>query len=332
MACRDERAAVAACVRNAVAHQAWFPHIVCLEMDELHPLDRRLLEEKRLVSPELVRASHSCVAMIAISPKFSILVNEEDHLRIQTMRPGLQVFTAWQHACQIEQNLQTSLDFARSDKQGYVTACSSNKGSGIRVSVMLFLPALIGTNTFSRILQQINAVGYTVRGMYGEGSQSFGSLVQISRHLMANQKTRQKHILQQLHRDCETLIAEERRARRQLLTSFRNFAQKQINQVQRSVSQAERIRFRTGMAMVSRLRLATAIGLEQHRYSDRNRQMHNEKRLAWLDRLMIRIQPAHILNYGFQHRQSSDLDCHNLSDYEDRLRAEVLQQALGVYA
>ena len=112
MACSDEREAVAVRVRKAASGLKWFLRTTCVDIDALHPLDRRLLEEKRLISPAFIRQGSHRFAMIANSSKFSILVNEEDHLRIQAMRPGLHLSRAWKTARYLEQSLQEILDFA----------------------------------------------------------------------------------------------------------------------------------------------------------------------------------------------------------------------------
>ncbi len=317
----DDRAAVVARVRQASEPQAWFPTIAYLVMDELHPLDRRILEEKRLVSVEFVRPQSHRVALLARTREFSILVNEEDHLRIQALRPGFEVFSAWQQACALERSLGISLDFASSESSGYATTCSSNSGSGIRASVMLFLPALIGMQrTSQEILRHMHAVGYTVRGLYGEGSQSIGSQIQISCHITALRSGEQRQEIQRLYAACNRLITEERRARRQILASHgRTWIDKQIEQIQQTVNTAEKIGFRAGMAMLSKLRLALALREAPHAF-DSNARLNEQ--LVRLDRLMMRIQPAHIRQYaGSSGRQHI---------FDDIARAEILKQALHV--
>lgn len=331
-ACPDERATIVARVRDVAVTQAWFPSIVYLPMNELYPLDRRALEEKRLISPEFARPQSHRVAMIAMSQKFSILVNEEDHLRIQAIQSGLRVFTAWQRVSQIERALDNALDFAYCERDGYLTTCSSNAGSGIRASVMLFLPALLRAKQISGILQHVHAAGYTVRGMYGEGSHSFGALVQISGHLATGQESRQRQSIQQLYAICKSLISEERRARRRLLASAgETFTQNQIEQVQRAIYKAEGIGFRTGMGLMSKLRLATVLRMEQHSGTRHRSQISFDERLLRIDRLTMCIQPAHVLKYGSRNPLSAG-SYGSGPDYEEKLRAKMMQQSLNIQA
>jgi protein arginine kinase len=243
------------------------------------------------------------------------------------------MFAAWQQAGQIARTLGSALDFAHSARDGYLTTCSSNTGTGMRASVMLFLPALLRSKQISRMLRHIHAAGYTVRGMYGEGSYSFGSLVQISRHISAGQESRQRQSIQQLYAVCEGLIIEERRARRRLLASGGSACiQSRIEQVHRAVREAESIDFRAGMALVSKLRLATALRIEQqHRWKKNRQQTSLDERLSQLDRLTMRIQPAHVLKYGSRNRRSAG-SYDQGPDSEEKLRAEMMQQLLKVRA
>ncbi len=309
----DERAAVVARVRQATERQAWFPAAACLVMDELHPLDRRILEEKRLVSAEFVHPHSYRVAMIAGTRKFSLMLNEEDHIRIQAVRAGFSLFSAWQQADRLEHNLGASLEFARSAQDGYLTTCSSNCGSGMRASVMLFLPVLLTMKQIAPLLQHVQRNGYTVRGLYGEGSRSFGSQFQISRRITALRKDGQRQEMRRLYAVCDRLIAQECRARQQIVSSRgQRWMRKQFKHIQQTLDTTEKIRFRTAMAILSKYRLTVALREDSARKAD--------AQLGQIDRLMVRIQPAHVHQYaGSSGRRQVA---------EDVLRAEILKNSL----
>ena len=308
----DERAAVVARVRRAVEQQAWFPTTAYLVMDELHPLDRRILEEKRLVSAEFVRPRSHRVVMIAGTRKFSLMLNEEDHIRIQAVQAGFSLFSAWQQADRLEHNLGASLEFAGSAQEGYLTTCSSNCGSGMRASVMLFLPALFAMKQIAPLLQHVQRNGYTVRGLYGEGSRSFGSQFQISRRITALRKDEQRQEMRRLYAVCDRLIAQERRARQHIVSSRgQRWMRKQIKQIRQTLDATEKIRFETAMTILSKYRLAVALRENPSRKAD--------ARLGQIDRLMMRIQPAHVHQYaGSSGRQHVA---------EDVVRAEILKKS-----
>jgi protein arginine kinase len=318
-------------VREAAADLEWFRRTTCVDIDDTHPLDRRLLEEKHLISPAFVRHGTHRLAMIANSSTFSILVNEEDHLRIQAIRQGLQLFKAWKSVSYLEQSFQEILDFAHSERYGYFTACPSNRGSGMRASVMLFLPALIWSRQIAPCLRQVSVSGYTVRGMYGEGSRSFGSLVQISKRIEARCHEQQRQELQHLKKACYALIAKERRVRFRMLASAEPFLRRQVSEVWNALVRTQPIEFRAGMRMVSVLRLATALQQEFHWDGERDIFLSNRlKRLTYLDQLAVRIQPAHILKYGIRTSQHTGMLKPESSWDQEILRAHMMQEALDV--
>lgn len=331
VACRDERKAVVECVRNTATKMAWFPQVDCIDIDQLHPLDRRVLEEKRLISHFLLNQGTYRFVMIANSFAFSLLVNEEDHLRIQSIQPGLRLRKAWGTVKHLEQTLQEKLDFAHSEKYGYLTRCASNRGTGIRISVMAFLPGLILSKRITGILQQLIASGYAARGVYGEGSQSFGYLLQISKQI--SYKKHEKEALRDLEQVCAAIIKQEQRARIRMLTNGVFNVKKTVRQIGRALSKTELIGFRKGMRMLAVLRLDRTLRIEQDRLRKRyGREEHHLRSLSRLDELSTAIQPAHVLRYGLQNVQSRDPDIHKkvLSTEEDALRAKMIQWKFGI--
>lgn len=151
-----------------------------MDVPNISPIDRFALVEKHLISLELAEKQFASGAIISNDEKISIMVNEEDHLRIQCMASGLQFENAWELCDKIDSLLEETIDFAFSEKYGYLTTCPTNIGTGIRASAMLHLPALTMTGYIRRILEVCGKLGVAVRGMYGENSEASGNMFQIS--------------------------------------------------------------------------------------------------------------------------------------------------------
>lgn len=151
-----------------------------VEMAATSDIDRQMLMERHLISRQLASADGSKGVFISDDETLSVMVNEEDHLRIQSIQPGLQIQSCWLHADKIDDQLEANLDFAFSDKLGYLTACPTNIGTGLRVSVMMHLPALQLTGKIDQIKQAAKDMRLAIRGLYGEGTEAFGDFYQIS--------------------------------------------------------------------------------------------------------------------------------------------------------
>jgi protein arginine kinase len=155
-----------------------------ISLEELSPLDRLILMEKHLISPQLADDEGPCHG-IALSEDeaVSVMVNEEDHLRLQVLFPALQLKEAWSLASQVDDLLESRLDFAFDEQYGYLTCCPTNVGTGLRASVMMHLPAIAMTNQANRFFMSLSKLGFVVRGLYGEGTQAKGNLFQISNQI-----------------------------------------------------------------------------------------------------------------------------------------------------
>ncbi|WP_274362581.1 protein arginine kinase [Paenibacillus thermotolerans] len=183
----------------------------------LNELEKRVLVEKHLISPNLAEDARNGAAIVSENEAISIMVNEEDHLRIQVLYPGFQLKEAWDLANRIDDIFENSIDYAYDEKAGYLTSCPTNVGTGVRASVMMHLPALVITKQMNRILQAINQVGLAVRGLYGEGSEATGNIFQISNQITLGQT--EEEILDNLHGVARQIIEHEKAARQRLLAS-----------------------------------------------------------------------------------------------------------------
>lgn len=193
---------------------------VFIDLDKLNPLDRYVLVEKHLASPDLVRAGAHRGLLAREDAAVSIMINEEDHLRIQCLLPGLQLDTAMSHADGVDDVLEAKYDYAFDEKLGYLTACPTNLGTGLRASVMLHLPALVMIKQIGALVGSIAQLGIAVRGLYGEGSEAIGNIFQVSNQLTLGFS--EHDIIANLRGVVLQIIAQERNARQVLLNSARD--------------------------------------------------------------------------------------------------------------
>ncbi len=185
-----------------------------LKIDEMQPLQKRVLVEKHLISPQLAEDSPYGACLVTENEEVSIMINEEDHLRIQCLFPGLQLSEALKTANDIDDWLEGRIHYAFDEERGYLTSCPTNVGTGLRASVMMHLPGLILTQQLNRIIPAINQLGLVVRGIYGEGSEALGNIFQISNQITLGKS--EQDIVEDLQSVVSQLISQERSAREAL--------------------------------------------------------------------------------------------------------------------
>jgi protein arginine kinase len=186
-----------------------------LKMDQLQALQKKVLVEKHLISPNLADDSSHGAVILSSEEDVSIMINEEDHIRIQCLFPGLQLKEALDKANKIDDLMEEHIDYAYSEKLGYLTSCPTNVGTGLRASVMVHLPGLILTQQMNRIIPAINQLGLVVRGIYGEGSEALGNIFQISNQITLGKS--ETDIVDDLISVVQQIIAQERSAREALI-------------------------------------------------------------------------------------------------------------------
>jgi len=225
LASEEETNAILEKIGCAISGKPDFTDFTYWPMDELSDLEKQALVEKHLISLFLARESKNGALMLRNDEAVGIMINEEDHLRIQAILPGLQLEEAWREANHYDDLLESELDYAFDDRYGYLTACPTNIGTGLRVSVMLHLPALIMTRQISRYLGALSQVGLAVRGLYGEGTEVIGNLVQVSNQVTLGHT--EDEIISNLYSVIRQVIEQEQNARQALLDKKRaNLADK----------------------------------------------------------------------------------------------------------
>ncbi|QHJ69689.1 protein arginine kinase [Planococcus halotolerans] len=282
-----------------------FTHIDIHEVSSLH---RELLVEKHLISPHLAAGVHSGSVLLSKNEELSIMINEEDHLRIQSLQSGFHLQEAYQIANQLDSLLEENLQYAFHEKFGYLTSCPTNTGTGMRASVMLHLPALTMSQQITRIIPAISRLGMVVRGIYGEGSEALGNVYQISNQLTLGKS--EYEILQDLQNMTEQIIEQERRARQAILS---NSPLKLEDRIYRSLGILTYSRLLTteeAAKCLSDVRLG--IDLELIENID----------MSILNELMVFMQPAFLQHYSEKPLSPNERDIARAKLFRERLKEE----------
>ncbi len=234
-------------------------HYLLVDLDTLSREDGLALAEKRLISEDLASAGQNHKAIISRDETVSIMINEEDHIRIQSMQAGLRLEQAYEAAAQAALVLEQTLSLAYSDKYGFLTACPTNTGTGMRASVMAHLPALTMTGKIKNTIDGLIKLGFTVRGHYGEHSKSQGNLFQISNQLTLG--ISEEDLINDLKRMLQQLIEQERDIRREVYRRQPIVLEDKIMRAFGVLKSARLISNEEAAGLLSDLRLGLALGL-----------------------------------------------------------------------
>jgi protein arginine kinase len=233
--------------------------IELIRLSDLTELEKLVLVEKHLISPNLANESRNGALILSPKEDISIMVNEEDHLRIQCLCSGFQVREAWDYASKIDDIFEEQVDYAFDEKHGYLTSCPTNVGTGIRASVMMHLPALVMTGQINRILSAVTQVGLAVRGLYGEGSEATGNLFQVSNQITLGQS--EQEIIENLFQVARQMIEHEKSARNKLLTESRPRVEDRVRRSFGILTQAIIMDTKEASQRLSDIRLGVHMGL-----------------------------------------------------------------------
>lgn len=282
-----------------------FTHI---DIKGILPLQQEVLIEKHLISPYLVNESHSGAVLLSDNEEVSIMVNEEDHLRIQSLRAGFHLKEAYQVANELDDLLEQHLSYAFHEKYGYLTSCPTNTGTGMRASVMLHLPALTLSQQITRIIPAISRLGMAVRGIYGEGSEALGNVYQISNQMTLGKS--EYEILQDLESMTDQIIQQERRARDAILTHSPVSLEDRVYRSLGTLSNARLLSTEEAATCLSNVRL----GIDLKLIKDIDMSILNE--------LMIFMQPAFLQQYSEKPLQAAERDIARAKLFRERLNKD----------
>jgi protein arginine kinase len=276
-------------------------------MEEFTTLDKTILVERHLISREHAGRGAGSGLVLTRDEAFSVMINEEDHLRMQSLRPGLQIRQAWQALDALDSELEKHLEYAFSNDLGYLTACPTNLGTGIRVSAMLHLPGLVLDEQINPIIQSVNKLGLAVRGLYGEGTEALGNVFQVSNQMTLGEA--ETSIVERLEKVVAQIIEHEENARGRLLEKRprQKIVFNHIGRAYGILANAHSITSKETMNLLSLMRLGMDLGLFGN--SDR----------ALVDELFILTQPGHL-----QKQHTDKLS----AEERDFIRADMLRERL----
>src|SRR5580658_6414501 len=213
---RSQRTSLEHKVRDTILGANLSSQVLYVDLDQAPEVDRQLLVERHLISKPHAAAEGARGVAVADNETLAIMVNEEDHLRVQVLRSGLQLEEAWEQINKVDDKLESTLDWAFHPRFGYLTACPTNVGTGIRVSVMLHLPALKLTGEIEKVFRAAKELRLAVRGLYGEGTEATGDFYQISNQSTLG-KSEEEIISDFKHVVIPKIIDYEHQARKMLL-------------------------------------------------------------------------------------------------------------------
>src|SRR5436309_5194607 len=275
-----QKGEIDALLRERIAKLEVDPKLGYVSVPGLSTLDRQFLVERQLISRELASAEGPRGVALGPQETVSLMVNEEDHIRLQVMRSGFALDEAWQQIDRVDDLLEQRVSYAFSDDFGYLTACPTNVGTGMRASVMLHLPALDATKQIEKVFRALQKINLAVRGLYGEGSRASGHFYQISNQVTLGKS--ETAILNEIHSVIPQIITYERQARMSWLRDNRQGLQDKVSRAYGTLCSATMMTSEETMELLSYVRLGI------------NLQLLEEITIPTVNELFIHTQPAHL--------------------------------------
>ncbi len=301
----DELKRLWSTICNAVESSSCLESPVSVEMDTLSELSRKILFERHLISREQMQRGPGSGLIARRDESMSVMVNEEDHMRIQSFQPGADIMRAWNRIDAADSALGEHLDYAFSRQLGYLTCCPSNVGTGMRASVMLHLPALSLLNEMQAVANGLSKIGLAVRGIWGEGSEIAGHMYQVSNQVTLGKD--EVEIIKHLGHIVTELSEHENNAAKRLMQENRLVLLDTLYRSRGALENARLMTSKEAMEHLSSLRFGIGAGVVE----DLSR--------AAVDRLLLSVQPAHL-----QMRSGEMLD----HGQRDELRANIIRDVL----
>lgn len=279
-----------------------------IDVEKLGEIDAQLLMERQLISRELACSEGPRGVVVGRGENVSIMVNEEDHLRIQVLKSGFDLTSCWHEINSLDDAIEDSTAFAFDDTLGYLTACPTNVGTGIRVSVMMHLPALRITREIQKVHQAAQKINLAIRGLHGEGSQAMGDFYQVSNQMTLGRSEEQ--LIENLSGVVPTIISWERRVRELLCRDNKASLDDQISRALGILTSARSISSEETMHLLSSLRMGI------------NVKMVDNIGMSTVNELFIHTQPAHLQKLRGGVLQSSDRNEARADYLRKRLQSE----------
>ena len=273
---------------------------------DLTALEKQVLVERHLISREHAAKGVGSAVVMNRKQTLSIMINEEDHLRMQAIRSGLQLKSVFKMIDKVDSELEAQLDFAFHPKLGYLTACPTNVGTGMRASAMVHLPALVVSEQINQVISAVNKIGLAVRGLYGEGTEALGNLFQVSNHTTLGD--REEEIIARLQKVIEQIIEHEQNARIALMQKQQVKLLDHIGRGYGILRHAHSMTSKEALNLLSFMKLGIDLSF------------FPEECHASVDELFMETQPAH-LQKGSQQKLAAE--------ERDALRADIIRTKLA---
>ena len=264
------------------------------QMNALQTNQRQLLVERHLISPALAKSKGQRGVLFNADESLSVMINEEDHLRLQAILPGLQTHAAWQQVDALDDALSSELEWAQSERWGFLTACPTNTGTGLRISVLIHLPALVLTEDMERVVRGLARMTFAVRGFYGEGTNAVGNLFQISNQVTMG--VPEGEIVDKLSEVTQQIMDHEKEAQTALLADAPAEVEDKVWRAYGILQHARVLSGKEFMNLLSAVRLGCSLG------------MIDGLQLGFINQLMIITQPSHLQAESRANLSSADRD------------------------
>lgn len=275
-----QKAEIETSLRDRLVKMEVDPRLEYVMIPGLSPVDRQLLVERQLISRELANTDGPRGVAVCARETVSVMINEEDHLRLQVMRSGFALDVAWQDIDRLDDQIEQCVNYAFSEEFGYLTACPTNVGTGMRASVMLHLPALVLTKQIEKVFRALQKINLAVRGLYGEGSRASGDFYQISNQVTLGKS--ETAILTEIRDVIPEIINYERQARTTLTRESRQALHDRVSRARGTLENATMMTSEETMDLLSSVRLGVNLGLIE------------DITIPVVNELFIHTQPAHL--------------------------------------
>lgn len=276
-----------------------------IKISNLEPLERMIFIEEHLISPGLIQRPAQGSFLLREDENITIMINEEDHLRIQVLLPGLNFEEGWDLCNEIDDFLEGTLNFAFHEDFGYLTSCPTNVGTGLRASAMVHIPSLVITGYINSLVQGLNKIGLAVRGIHGEGTKAIGNLYQISNQTTLGEE--EEETIEKLKNVIYQIINKERDVRNNLIGRRKNEIEDKVFRSLGILKYSRLMTSREAMAHLSNVRLGKEMGII------------NDVDYNKITKLMIQIQPASI---------QKNVDKELTKEERDARRADLIRELI----
>jgi protein arginine kinase len=275
-----QKADIEGLLRDRIAKLDVNPRLLYFSLVNLSTLDRQFLVERQLISRELASSDGPRGVAFDERETASVMVNEEDQLRLQVMRSGFALDEAWSGIDKLDDLIEQRVTYAFSDDFGYLTACPTNVGTGMRASVMLHLPALVWSKQIEKVFRALQKINLVVRGLYGEGTRASGDFYQISNQVTLGKS--EQMILGEIREVIPQIIMYERQARNTMMRENRQWLQDKVARAKGTLCSATMMTSEETMDLLSSVRLGINLALLE------------DVTIGTVNELFIHTQPAHL--------------------------------------